>query len=516
MFFGAAFLFILSSVTRIAVALEENTEFVGVEGGSYFEGVVGQPTALNPLISTNPVDEDINKLIYSNLLDLLSDYEVSENGKVYALKLKTDLKWSDNGPLTSDDVIFTLKTIQDPETRSPLAPNWRGVIVERVSELQIKLTLPVLYSFFTRNVSELLIVPKHVFGGIPSSNLRLSKYNLEPISSGPYRFKNVSIRKDGFITEYELAINENYAGKKPFIKDFNFKFFGSEKDLLQAFALRKINGFGNLSPFDSEKYESQNVVVHKVPMPRYYAIFINQNVNPALKNKELRYALDIAIDKFALLEVVRDLPQIIESPLFGRDGNPAESENNYNFEEAKKIFESTNVKLELNLIVPQIDFLVRSAEFVKDAWLKAGADKVNIIALNPEDLSSNVIKSRNYETLLFGNALEVPSDLFPFWHSSGRFYPGLNLSLYENSKADTFFEKVRQTENENERESFAGEAARLIKEGGAAIFLYTLPYTYIHTKNLEGFSLKDGFLSSPNDRFENVEDWSILRVRVFK
>ena len=41
--------------------------------------------------------------------------------------------------LTSDDVIFTVQSIQDPDAKSPLFQSWQGVTVNRVSELEVQL-----------------------------------------------------------------------------------------------------------------------------------------------------------------------------------------------------------------------------------------------------------------------------------------------------------------------------------------------------------------------------------------
>ena len=39
--------------------------------------------------------------------------------------------------------------------------------------------------------------------------------------------------------------------------------------------------------------------------------------------------------------------------------------------------------------------------------------------------------------LLFGQVLGIIPDPFPFWHSSQKIYPGLNLSGYSNKKVDS-------------------------------------------------------------------------------
>jgi len=518
---GAAVVLIFSSVTGLALAIQDSSEWVAVAGGSYKEGVLGQPIAVNPIISANQIDQDISRLIYSNLFDLIDDYEIEQEGRVYVLKLKESLLWDNGQPLTSDDVIFTIETIQDPDSQSPLAKNWKGVVAERVSELRVRLALPTPYVFFIQNIKKLPIIPVHIFGNIPAANLRLSSYNLEPVGSGPYRFESFTKRRDGFISQYRLAVNDNYHGQKPFIEDFYFVFYEEEQNLIKDFLLRNIDGFGSLIPFDTSSLPPNNVVINHIPMPRYYSIFFNPNVNPTLKKEDFRYGLTAAINKRAILqEVFENRVELIDGPL----GNFLESDGNknrinYNPEEARRRLESLKTeKIEVTIVVPEIEFLKKTAEMIKEDWLSVGIDEVSLVTLPSNELLESVIRSNNYEMILFGNALEHPLDLFPFWHSSQRFYPGLNLSLYKNSRVDNLIEETRQAEDEDEQRLLAGLAQDLIVEETPAIFLFSIPYTYIHTKHLEGFLFDsyEEFIITPSDRFIGVNDWHVARARVLK
>ena len=69
-------------------------------GGSYTEGLVGQPSHINPLLApANAVDMDLSRLVYSGLYkfdenqnlapDLAeSNPAVSPDGKTYTVKIK--------------------------------------------------------------------------------------------------------------------------------------------------------------------------------------------------------------------------------------------------------------------------------------------------------------------------------------------------------------------------------------------------------------------------------------------
>jgi peptide/nickel transport system substrate-binding protein len=523
-FAGAAAVFIISSIALLALTIDKNSEFVPIEGGIWREGVVGQPRSINPVLSSNPVDLDISALVFSRLYDLIQNYEISDEGRIHILKLKEDLRWDDGERLTSDDVVFTVKIIQSPDNRSPLLKSWQGVVVERESEIQVKFTLPTPYAFFEENLKRLAIIPKHIWDKIPTDNLDLSLHNLRPVGNGPYRFKALQTRRDGFVTEYRLQRNPYFAGEKAYITDFYFNFYENEEELLKAFRLRRINGFGKLVPINGEVASLSNTVVEKVPMPRYYAVFMNPIVNSLLKDKNLRLALGFATPFQKLVaETTGQEGEQVTSPILWRTlGLPNPSSTiQYNPEEAKKLLEKVKPpkskdeeSIELNLIVPQINFLVRAAEILREAWLKAGVKTVNIIVLSPGDMVNEVIRTRNYEMVLFGNVFENPEDLYPFWHSSQRFYPGLNLSLYQNFEVDRLIELIRQTNDPEKRKVNLEILAKTIMADYPAIPLFSLPYYYIHSDRLEGFSAQT--IVVPSDRFKNVEKWNIFRVRVLK
>ena len=512
-------LFSVAGVARIAVAVAEHSEFVPVAGGSYREGVVGQPVAINPLISSNATDQDIGALVYSTLYKLLANYSVEEGGRVFTVNLKENLKWSDGSSLTSDDVVFTVHTVEDPNTRSPFFKNWQGVVAERISELQVRFSLPVPYTFFLENVKRFPIIPKHIFGNIPPANISLSSYNLSPVGSGPYRFDIFNQRKDGFITEYRIIPNEFYAGKKPFIKNFSFLFFENEENLLNAFRLREINGFGSTVPSKNTLPASSQVITERIPMFRYYAVFFNQNNNPVLKNSDVRKALLLATPRERIAnEVFGGDILSITGPVFSSSAGENDF-GTYDPEAARGLIEKAKLDpITLNLTTPNIDFMQKTANILKQAWEDAGIGTVNVVSMDPKDTLNMAIKTNNYEALLFGNILENKSDLYPFWHSSQRMYPGLNLSLYQNSKADTIMENIRQTMDVETIPDMLDALNTTIKKDSPADFLYLVPYVYVHSPDMQGFSIHGdgGVIANPAERFDNVTEWFVTSARVLK
>ncbi len=524
--------FFISSLLWFGQYVNKNTVSIPVESESYSEGVVGQPKFINPIISNTDIDRDLSQIVYSDLTGLLDRYTLDTEGKTWNVFLKSDLLWSDDKSLTSDDVIFTIETIQDPEAHSPLFTAWQGIVANRISELEIEFTLRNQYVFFLDNLKDLKIIPKHIFSSIPSSNLKLSNYNLEPVGSGPYKYINYNLRNDGFVTQYNFAINPNYVGKKAFVQNLSIKFFQGTEELIDSFNSRKIDGFGNLSPKNIGGLKLSHKLT-ELKMPRYYAIFLNQNMNEALKEKTVRQALDMATDKNKLVsDIFNGKAEIVNQPITSTiEGYKDIGLANFSIERAIEMLENegwkinvetgirekkagkNTLKLELQLVVPQIQFLVDAANLIKAGWEKVGV-KLDLIILNPSDISEDVIKNRNYQMLIFGNVLKNNPDIFSFWHSSEKLYPGLNLSLFQNKKADESIEKIRREMDAEKRMSEVENLQEIITSEQPAIFLFSPYYLYVSIKNMSGLDGK--LLITPSDRFKNINEWYLETSRALK
>jgi len=501
-FWGALASTLLSGFFLALFFFNQVTIAVPLQGGTYHEGVVGQPIFINPVVSSNDADRDISRLIFSDVQQVAEQVKSDEDGLVWTVRLHDNLFWSDGERLTSDDIIFTIRTIQDPDSFSPLASSWQGVRVERESELELRFILRLPYAFFDDNLQGLFIIPRHIFGNIPSANFRLSIYGLEPVGSGPYRYESFKKQKDGFITEYRLVTNDYYAGERPFIDSVVFKFYQDEDDLLQAYNDGLIDGFGTSNAQLVSKLRLRHQLF-EMQVPRYYAIFLNQSVAEQFKDPKIRHALSGVLDRDQL---VSDIFDNYALPSYG----PLPFSESLDVEFQSDVLSG----LQFELIVPEVDFLIRTAYALQQKWESYGAI-VNVVALPQNQIQTDVIKTRNYGALLFGNILGKNYDLFSFWHSSERFYPGLNLALYNNKSVDGLIETVRKDFDPASRLIELEELDSLIRHDTPALFLFSPYYLYVATPTLRGFEAQQ-LTTPPMDRFLGISNWYLKTAYIFQ
>ena len=158
--------------------------------------------------------------------------------------------------------------------------------------------------------------------------------------------------------------------------------------------------------------------------------------------------------------------------------------------------------------------LVATAKLIKEQWEEQGI-KIEIQNISENDIKK-VIRERNFDILIFGEKLGGIPDPIPFWHSSQRVDPGLNLSLYQNSKADGLMEKARKYYNHEDesRKNTLQELQNIIIDDAPAIPLFTTDYLYLINKNIKGVLTQK--IIEPSKRFVDISNWYIKEKRVWK
>ena len=329
-FFVLSFLLLSSLLFLCFDFYFKNTTVKPARYGSYTEGIVGSPRLINPIYSAaSDVDRDLTELIYSGLmkydvngklvLDLAKEYKTEEDGRIYDFTLKEKIYWSDGKPITADDIVFTIKTIQNPSYKSPIRASWLGVKVEKTSDLAVRFELKNPSAVFLESCT-LKIMPRHIWENISSQNFSLSSYNLKPIGSGPYKIRKVSQDDENNVKSIEMIPNFRYAGNQPNLNRIKFVFFKEEKDLLKAAKSKDIDGFSTASIKDYKSFLRKGFALNKLSLPRYFAVFFNPDFQndgeKILSDPKVRQALIYATNKQEIVEkVLLSNGQTVNSPI---------------------------------------------------------------------------------------------------------------------------------------------------------------------------------------------------------
>src|SRR6185369_8633647 len=83
----------------------------------------------------------------------------------------------------------------------------------------------------------------------------------------------------------------------PKISQLHLRFYSSESDLLAAYKKGTIESLNSIDAQAAEELQKSGSSMITSPLPRIFGVFFNQNHSPVLANKEVRQALDMAVDK---------------------------------------------------------------------------------------------------------------------------------------------------------------------------------------------------------------------------
>lgn len=509
-------------------------------GGEYTEGMAAQPRYLNPLLSqTSEADADLVELLYCGLFGYDADGKlvnrlaessaVSEDGKTYTIALKQGVQWHDGQEVTADDVLFTIRAIQDPAYKSPLRSNWLSVDVVAVDRYTLSFTLKKVYFGFLENLT-VGILPKHIWEGIVPENFLLADYNLAPIGCGPFRFSSAEKDSSGNMRAIELHSFKEYYTGEPYISKVTFRFYPDEVSLLDAYKRKEILGIDTVTPeMLSQLVERKSTHLYEIAIPRIFAVFFNVTKNAALAQDEVRQALSLATDRELIIrEVLKEKGQPAYTSFLpfmtGYVSNA--SFPTYDKDKAETLLDAAGWKrgddgvrikggarLAFTLTTPDWPELVQTADLIKTEWQSVGVE-INVNVLGAADLQQDIIRPREYEALLFGEAAMLDSDPYSFWHSSNKHDPGLNLALFDNKNADDVLSSLREemdpVKRDDEYRTFQG----ILLQENPAVFLYSPTYLYVVSNVVKGVDIRSA--DTPASRLSNMKDWYIKTKRIRK
>jgi peptide/nickel transport system substrate-binding protein len=437
--------------------------------------------------------------------------------------------------VTTDDIEFTINKIQDSTIKSPKRAVFYDVRVEKVDEKHINFILKKPYSPFLINLT-VGILPKHLWQNLNSEQFPLSQYNVEPIGSGPYKISKMETQKKNMLlvpTYYELIAFNQYALNRPFIDKIIIKFYLDEESLIDGYNKKEIESINSISPEKISDIKIQkDSTINTSALPRIFAIFFNQNQSEILSNKEVRKALDIAIDRENIVkEVLYGYGKAINYPIpvniLNKEIEPVATATEKAINILEKAGWSINastsimekkinkISVPLKIVISTLNSpdLVKTAELVKNDWQKIGVE-VEINQFDFGDLQQNIIRPRKFDALLYGEVIGRDMDLYAFWHSSQRNDPGLNIAMYTNATADKLLEEARKTNDINERIDKYNKFSEELSNDIPAVFLYSPDFIYINKNKIKNLSL--GNLTLPFERFLNVNNWYIETNTLWK
>jgi len=515
------------------------TKEVPASKGTLTEGRVGQPRRVNPLYAPqSSIDRDLSELIYPSLFSYTTDGElkgelvkntpeasqVTDNGQTYTFTLKNNVSWEDGTPITPEDIIFTVRTIQDPNVESPLRKRLQDVNITKTGEREVEFRLPASYSPFKSRLT-FGILPRHVWGEIDRAKFKTTSQNLKPVGGGPFSLQSVG-EEDERISRYTLTRNDRYFGKKPFLETLTFRFYTNQSSLVSAFQNEEIDTMLAGTFQDTLSGSTR----HSLSTTQYFGLFFNTQTD-LLEEDVIRQALRLSFDKENLVsQHFGARGRVLNSALTPANRFSITQDDSFDIDQAKRLLDEAGWKdtqggdgiREKGDTRASFTITYSKDEDAK-AFLKALAQKARDVGIDItlnevtfSTLRSDYVQSQeyDYDALYAGQVLEKYPDPYIYWHSSQIAETGLNLSQYKAIETDKFLESARTNTDQQVIKNSLAQFQRKLHDDIPAIFSHSRNILYYTRDRVRGVEISRG--GDASARFKTIAEWYTQTKRVGK
>lgn len=498
-------------------------------GGQLVLGSIGSPTNFNDYYNTDVPSSQIAAFIFDGLTtvdnnlkpvpDLAKSWDISSDNLTYTFHLRHNVKFSDGKPMTSADVVFSYNIPRSKAYTGPRGSDFTQIkSITAPDKYTVKITLKQPYAPFLTQTASYPILPKHLLKNVPIKNMAKAAFNTKkPVGTGPYEFVEW---KDGQYVK--LKANPNFFRGRPHIDTLIYKIVPDASSLLAQFQSGQVDMI-SVQPQDistAQKLVQQNKAKLKTYMALEY-VYLGYNLrNPLFKDKKVRQALTMALDRNKIIQsVLNGQGKVANSP-----GNPISWAYNpnvkkfpYNPKKAKQmlaqagwkdhdgdgILDKNGKKFEFTIKTnqgnkPREEIATIVQQELKKIGIKATPKIVEWSAFIKQIEPPNF----NFDAELLGWSLGSDPDPTQIW-GCNQIKQGLNNVAYCNKKIQPLIEKNTKITDRSKRKQVLGQIKAQIAEDQPYTFLYYPKANILYKPNLQNV------LSNSTSDYYHIYDWWI-------
>lgn len=484
-------------------------------------GIANEPDTLSPLLGYG---KDGNSKIFDGLLTRNAEMElepalaaqlpeISEDGLTYTYLLRDDVEFSDGEPFTADDVVFTYETILDDGTNNASKDELDAIdTVEADGPHTVVFTLGYPYAPF----AERTVLPIASQAAMADQDVNTGPYNTAPVGTGPYLLGDWSQGE-----KITLNANPGYWGGEPAVERLTMAVIPD--DDVRATRLRAGDLDGAVLPpnLAATFGDDENSVTIQAASTDFRGVSLPTD-HPVTGDRDIRRALDVAVDREALVESILDgAGQVAHGPIPALSPWFAEgTERAHDPEEARRILdeagweagddgirEKDGRRAGFTLFYPAGDKLRQ-----EHALAYASDAKTIGVEATVESASWEIIEPRLDEAAVLiggGNPADPDFDLYHVLHSTLAGNGWSNMGRYDNPAVDEQLDAARRTSDREERKAAYDTVQRELADDPGYTFLTHIDHLYVMTDDWEGVTTQ----IEPHDHglgagpWWNVEDW---------
>lgn len=426
-----------------------NKEVKPQEGGQLRIPVQGLES-WNPLIAKTTDSVNFLSLIYEGLIGydsdlkkipkLASDWQVSEDGRLWTFNIRKDAKWHDGTSITAEDVIFTYNILKEGVLNSVYQYN----IFDNDNILEIGLKNNDKYSLFVRLAepsSKLLdiftfpVISKDYYESVENIIKIQKDLTKAPLGTGPYK-----VAEEYFSEDQESIIlvrNEDWWGRRPYIDKIIGKIYTNKEEARKAFIQGDLDLVDTMIVYVNNKSVEEDTKLYRF-MTNYYEFLGLNSESELIKDPKIRKALAYAIDRREIIsKVYLNNAQTVDVPIPSNHWlyDNAYRLYDYDIDRAKRLLkeagwqdldgdgildktvDNQKIELKIKLVSNSGNDLRRDVLSLIKSHLELVGFKVETQIADMETIAKDLLATNQFDALLTGYYLDNALDLSFAFHS---------------------------------------------------------------------------------------------------
>ena len=481
-----------------------------VDGGRIVLGTIGEPSNLNPYISTDASSHEVAgeilvaPLRYSKNLELepwaAESWTVSPDGRRLEFTLRKGILWEDGVELTADDVVFTVQTAADPKVASPYAEDF--LRIKSIRALDRYRFEAVYDEYYARAEASFAsaILPRHILEG---QEVRGHAFSRRPVGAGPYRLK---AWEPG--SRLTLEASPTYFMGRPHIDQIIYRVIPDSGTMFMEMRAGRLDMMG-LSPEQYLRQTNTPEWNENCRKYRYLAsayVYLGFNMeHPFFKDKRVRWAVSRAISREELVKGAL-LGQGV--PAFGPykpgtafyhptlrpvEQDLAESarllkEAGFEDRDGDGILDRDGKPFAFTILTNQGNAERILAAIIIQSHLKKLGIDVQVRTVEWAAFIREFVNKGLFDAVILGWTISPDPDLYQVWHSSQAVPGGLNFTHFKDKSLDDLLDRGRRTADRQERFSIYCRVQEILAAEQPYAFLYVgyaLPVVHRRFQGIE-------------------------------
>lgn len=379
-------------------------------------------------------------------------------------------KFANGEPIDASTVAWNIARVTDADNPTRISSWFTPVTGTRViSPTEVEITTSTPYPALPAQLSMfMLLPPEWAQSHDPAS---------ETMSGGPYVIDRV-VPGDSI----HMTRNEGFFGEAPAFEHVTFRTIPETSSAIAALVAGEVDFINKIPPSELQRITDSGVATGGA-VPSTRSVFIKFNTEkPPMDNKLFRQALNYAVDKEAIVDVLFGGQaevsncQVMTPAYFGY--NPDLTPYAYDPDKAEELIEQSGVDLSqpLEFEVPTATYL--QGEEVAQAVAQMFADVGVQTDYRAMEFGAYMDKYRKAHDL---GQMSLLGQAWPTIDADGLltlFKPGDQYAYWNDADFGAALEAGNATTDPAAREAAYAEAAEIMCEEAPVVFMYAQPATY--------------------------------------